>query len=312
MAAPVAASATPHPAAADTVVTESALGGCVRVHHLWKPQLAAVTKTAAGSAERTEALLATVYRPYQQFWAGYLGAKDDAGFTRWIREAWTLENDPRRDIPLSADLGAMIVDATRRVATLMQREQACSDWYLVYGPGWTNMGGLTGIGMVADFLGMPRERGVDDFRAYLPHEVAHVAWGAGHRGDQDAGTLLERIVGEGFATWFSDMYWGDSLSAAQALGYSDEELQRAFAHEHELWAVATPLLSARDRRTLDRFAAVRERVLPGAPGKAGYFIGYRIVDAYVTRHGPESWRDLIDMPFTQILARSGYAPSPRR
>ena len=297
----------------DTTVDETALGGCVRLHHLWRPQLAAAEARAAGQprAERTGALVATAYRPYAAFWAGYVSLKDETAFTRWAESRLQqLEADPRRTIPLTADAGAMITQATIRVAEFTGRPRACSDWYLVYGPGWTNVGGVYGVGMVVDFFGMPRERGVEDFRAILPHEVAHVAWDPAHRGDADAGTLLGRMVGEGFATWFADLYWGDSVSAAQALGYTDDEWRWAVAHERELWAAAEPLLRSRERRVLDRFAAARERPLPGGPGKVGYFLGYRIVDAYVRRHGAESWRSLFEMPYAEILEGSGYAAAP--
>ncbi len=312
-ATPPAAVGTPATFAPDTVVEETALDGCVRLHHLWKPQLAALGQRAAGQPRdaRIARLVAAAYRPHAPFWAGYAGLDDEAAFVRWaeprLRE---LETDPRRTIPITVEPGGMIAEATRRVAEFTGRPRACSDWYVVFGPGWTNLGGLRDLGMVVDFLGMPQDRGVEDFRAVLPHEVAHVAWDPAHRDDPDEGTLLGRIVSEGFATWFADLYWGDSLSAAQALGYTDDEWDWAVAHERELWEAAVPVLGSREREVLDRFAAVRERPLPGGPGKVGYFLGHRIVDAYVRRHGADSWRALYEMPYARILEASGYGAAP--
>lgn len=289
----------------DTVVDQVALGGCVRVHHLWKRQLAALARTAGQSPDaRTAALVADVYRPYRAFWAGYLG--DEGAFTDWVRTRFTLAGDPRRDVPLATDPGAMIADATQRMAALAGRPAPCSDWYIVYGPGWTNLGGI-GTAMVVDFLGMPRERAAEDFRAYLPHEVTHLIFGPAHAGDPDAGTLLNRIVDEGFATYAGRQYWGKDFSPAQALGYTEAEWAWALAHERELWALAAPALGVRERAVTDRFAAASAHPIPGGPGKVGYFLGYRIVDAYVARHGPESWRDLFSLPLARVLAESGYA-----
>jgi uncharacterized protein YjaZ len=44
----------------------------------------------------------------------------------------------------------------------------------------------------------------------------------------------------------------------------------------------------------------------GGPAAGGYFIGFRIVSAYVARHGPKSWADLIGMAPRDVLRRSGY------
>lgn len=285
---------------------QKAPGGCVRVHHLWKRQLAALDRTAGRPAEeRTAALVAEVYRPYQEFWVGYVG--DEAAFAKWARTRLDLEGDPRRAIPFTVNTEAMILDASRRVAAFAGRPAPCSDWYLVYGPGWTNMGGLTKIGMVVDFLGMPRDGGAEDFRVYLPHEVAHLVFGPAHAADPDAGTLLARIVEEGFASYFSRLYWGRGLTPARALGYTEAEWRWALAHERELWALAAPQLRSRDRAVLERFSAVRSRPLPGGPGKVGYFLGYRMAEAYVARHGRRSWRKLFSLPYARILEESGFA-----
>jgi uncharacterized protein YjaZ len=50
---------------------------------------------------------------------------------------------------------------------------------------------------------------------------------------------------------------------------------------------------------------MNEHVRPGAPGKVGYYLGYRIVEEYVRRRGPDAWRELYDLPLAEILARSG-------
>lgn len=296
--------AVPATALSETTVSSSALGGCVRVHQLWKPQL---TSTMSGGASP-----AAAYHIAPGFWAGYAGIRDERAYTRWAADKLkALHADPRHTLPVKLDLTAMLADATQRVAQFSGRPLACTDWYLVYGPGWTDMGGIAGTGMVIDFLGMPRRSPEEHIRALIPHEMIHVAWGAAHGGDAADGTLLGRILSEGFATWFADTYWGDTLSAAEALGYTRDEWEWALAHERELWEAAEPLLQSRERRVADRFAAVRERVLPGGPGKAGYFIGYRIIDAYVRQHGPESWRELFTMPLEQILTRSRYAAELR-
>jgi uncharacterized protein YjaZ len=104
------------------------------------------------------------------------------------------------------------------------------------------------------------------------------------------------------------LYWGDAVTPAQALGYSEAEWQWALAHEAELWAAAQPLLSSRERAVHDRFRSANTRIIAEGPRKVGYFLGYRIVDAYVKRHGTSSWQMLFELPMAKILQDSGYAP----
>jgi hypothetical protein len=289
-------------------VEEVLLDGCVRVHHVWKLQDAAVRRTAGRPArERTAAMVEDAYRPYADFWNGYIG--DEAGFRRWAGDWARRATDPRLAIPSGIDPGAMIEETTRRVAELTGRPRACSDWYLVYGPGWTNLGGIRNTGMVVDFLGFAPSADARELAIYLPHELNHLVFGPSHWRDPDAGTLLDRIIDEGFATYFSVLYRDGELTPAGALGYTEAEWRWALEHERELWGLAEPLLRSRDAATIQRFRAVRERVRRGAPGKIGYFLGYRIVEAYVARHGEGSWRDLYDLPYARILEESGYSPA---
>ena len=185
----------------DPAVLESALDGCVRLHHLWKAQVLA----AAGPAESQEkASVDTVFKPHQTFWAAYLG--DEAAFTKWVRTAKPLLIDPRLDVPMRSHVGAMIAETTRRMEQLTSR-RACGDWFITYGPGWTNLGGLGNGRMVLDIRGLSISDPLGDIRFALPHELNHLLFEQGSRLDR-RGSLLSRIVDEGFAAFVADEYLG--------------------------------------------------------------------------------------------------------
>jgi uncharacterized protein YjaZ len=97
------------------------------------------------------------------------------------------------------------------------------------------------------------------------------------------------------------------MTPNQALGYSEAEWQWALTHETELWEIAASELEETGQRVIRRYRAAREHLIPDGPGKVGYFIGYRIVEAYVAKHGNGSLHALIDLPVRQILEASGYA-----
>jgi uncharacterized protein YjaZ len=170
-------------------------------------------------------------------------------------------------------VGALIVETTRRLEQLAGR-RACGEWFIVYGPGWTNLGGLGGGRMVLDVLGLPTTDPIGDVRFVMPHELNHLLFSR----PEASGSLLYRMIDEGFASFVADEYWGAGLSPADALGYTEDQWRWAVEHETELWQQALPHLESGDRKILDRFSAVNQRVIEGAPGKIGYFLGYRIVE----------------------------------
>jgi hypothetical protein len=297
--------------AKDTATEQTALNGCVQIHHLWKREAASLHRTTGATAEtRTNDFIDSVFRPYADFWSGYMG--DEKTIRRMMSDAskFNVDDDPRSLIPTQIDVGKQIAQTLERMETFTG-QRACGQWFLLYGPGVTNLGGLTGGRMLIDFFGLPRDRGLDDVRLTLPHELNHIVFGDHHRADPDGRTLLFRIINEGFATYVADQYWGDSLTTAAAHGYTPAQLDTAIAHEAELWAMARPLFASTDRGVISRWVATSAHVKPELPGKIGYFLGYQIVAGYVRAHGPGSWKQLYDMPVAQILRESGVAAAMR-
>ena len=49
-------------------------------------------------------------------------------------------------------------------------------------------------------------------------------------------------------------------------------------------------------------------LFPDAPKTLNYWLGFRIVEAYVKKHGKESWKDIYTKPISEIYRQSGYNP----
>jgi hypothetical protein len=284
----------------DPVLFESELDGCVRLHHLWKAQVLAA---AGPAASQEEGLVKTVFAPNQAFWTAYLG--DEAAFKKWLHTAKPLLGDPRVEVPLRLRVGATITETTRRMEQLTGR-RACGDWFITYGPGWTNLGGLGHERMVLDILGLPMSDPIGDIRFVMPHELNHLLFAQAHN-REPRGSLLYRMIDEGFATFIADEYWGAGLSPAEALGYTPEQWAWAVEHEPALWREAQLHLESTDRKVLDRFFAARQPVIPGAPGKIAYFLGYRIIADFVRQNGPHSWNKVYDMPVAKLVSATRFA-----
>ena len=296
------ARANPRAAAAPPAELSLA-GGDLRIVNLYRLQAEALRDGAGQPPDSVIARLARgVYRPYPEFWNGYLG--DEAAFRKWA-VALLEPGHPihARLAPLNAlRLDRRFTEGVDWIVRTTGRRPA-GTWYIVFGPGWTDMGGLGGIGMVADFSKLePDSAAVANI---LPHELTHQVQGA-RAADPDAGTVLERIVNEGFASYVAWVYGEGERTPATALGYRAAEWDWGVSHERDLAAAVRPILASRERKDLNLVASRSDRVVAGAPGAAGYFLGFRIVEAYVAKRGKDSWKEIYDLPVAEVVARSGY------
>ncbi len=253
--------------------------------------------------EIVDQLARDVYTPYSSFWRGYLG--DEAAFREWAETKLLATKHPihsRLSAVLDLDLDGRFTQLSKWVYQVSGR-QPRGTWYIVFGPGWTNMGGLSDIGMVLDFTRQEQNGEAIDF--VLAHELTHQV-NAARPDDPDQGTVLQRIVSEGLASYAAYVWAAGRKTPAQSISYTSEEWRWAIVHEKELTAAARPYLASKDRKDDDRLAARNQRLLEGSPAAAGYFLGFRIVERYVERHGAKSWTEAIDLPVREVLGRSAY------
>jgi hypothetical protein len=250
-----------------------------------------------------EQLVRNVFTPYRDFWRGYLG--DESAFRKWAGDLSNADHPIHRTL---ASLMAVSLDSLfESAAAWVTRETGLlprGTWYLVYGPGWTNMGGLGAIGMVADFTRQPPD--ATALASTLAHELTHQVHGA-RSTDPDAGTVLERILSEGLASYADFVHSRGTRTPAMSVGYSEEEWNWAIANEEAMIAAARAILTSKQREDLDRVASRRETLVPGGPTAAGYFLGFRIVAAYMSRPGTAAWHDLLTVSARDALRQSGYA-----
>jgi len=151
----------------------------------------------------------------------------------------------------------------------------------------------------------------DDFPPLVAHEHAHILQlAAGAQGGRNGATLLARALFEGGADFVGE------LSSGRAT------YRRAFAlwqaREPEYWSAFQRDMQGRD---ISRWLYNQGSATPDWPGDLGYFIGYRIAQAYYARATDSSLalRELIaQRDPAAILQRSRYAgtgppiPTPDR
>jgi hypothetical protein len=279
----------------------------LRIVNVYRPEAVALLEANGHSrAEVLDRLARDVYRPYAAFWKGYLG--DETQFREWAAASLFAADHPihtRLAALLDLRLDSLFTTSARWLVNSTGRRPR-GIWYIVFGPGWTDMGGFRDGSMVADFTKVEPDPDAIEYK--LPHELTHMVHGAspGQRSDPDSSTVLQHIVSEGLATYATYVYAAGRRTPAQSIGFTEAEWAWARAHERELRDAARPYLRSRTRADHNRLASRSERLVDGGPTAVGYFLGFRIVQAYVATRGVTSWTDVIDLPVRETLARSRY------
>lgn len=134
----------------------------------------------------------------------------------------------------------------------------------------------------------------------LAHEYHHAVWGYNYFAVQQKSSmdLLTGLLIDGEADTFAKLLypdlhpiWINALTPAE---------------ETEQWAKIQEYLQGNDGTIYERFFFGNQD--SGTPSYTAYTIGYRIVQAYLTRHPSETVFDLMHREAQEILSESGYAP----
>jgi uncharacterized protein YjaZ len=165
------------------------------------------------------------------------------------------------------------------------------------------MGSLDGIGMVADFS--KQEATSKAIDGILVHELTHQLHD--ERSDENKGNVLERIVAEGLASYVNCVSQRSRKKPASCVAYSNKEWRWAMENEDALKRFIKPILMSKQRADIESVANRRAYPIDDGPSAIGYFIGYRIVQSYVDKHGQSTWKDLISMPVSEVLRKSNYS-----
>lgn len=154
------------------------------------------------------------------------------------------------------------------------------------------------VGGVTTQAGIVVAAEIYDDPAKLPGIVAHELVHTQQNLSSNAEPLLTRALREGGADFIGELISGVNINPpAQAYGR---------AHEHELWGEFRRVMH--DANYLPWMYVQRS---DGLPNDLGYFMGYRIAQAYYERAADKraAVRDIILMRDpADLLARSGYDP----
>ena len=284
------------------------------IHNLFKSQLLA--HEVIGHYD-SSMIINKVYRPHQQLWDSCYGMifgsenaskfNTDEGMMKWNKTLYP-ENKSLFDKKARLLL-SMNVDS------ILRRNLAKFNKLVPYKPEavisilFTPIQGIGFGGCNAKQFALELNYENNDL-AYtinkgIPHELNHLAYEANRMKDPRHATALAQTIDEGFACYFTWVFFDGNISKYQAVeNMSETDWKWYMAHEREIFQKLKIYFGETDENPLlrnDKF-----KLFPDAPKTLFYWLGFRIVEAYVNNHGPNSWKDIYSLPSVEVLKRSGY------
>lgn len=254
------------------------------------------------SLQRSKIFKDSVYTPYKEFWEGYLGDADKVA--EWMDEA--IQILPKFEERNNLINGKKLVTQFRAVEkkmTILTGYKPKGKWYIVYGPAWTDLGALGSSAMLID-LSHGSNNSNEKIIKMFPHELTHqIMTNVNKNKDTSA---ISTIIGEGFAVWMNKKYWGNKYSIAENLGYEPDEVLYCEKNLDWLKKYFSENKYSTNQNVIDSFRNRSIQLSKEFPGAIGYYIGYKIIEAYVSKFGSNSWRDVFIKSPREICELSGF------
>jgi len=278
------------------------------IDHFWAAYAAARRDTAHAQAIFRREYFDRASAGLQDY--AQLKIDSDAEFARRILQRPRYYGSIRPTTLAIAGEKPKIVDAFRHFQALYPAVRF-QNVYFVIG-GWVSGGTVSDAGLLigadqiangpgvntAELSLLQRNRcaTVAELPALMVHELVHR-----NQGPQD-GTLLSYALSEGMADFVAELVTG-TLTNARLHPYGN-------AHEAALWATFQQEMLGTDSRN---WIANGKQETPEKPCDLGYYVGYRIVQAYFNKAADkkQALADVLNVHDARaFLAQSGYAGAP--
>ena len=137
----------------------------------------------------------------------------------------------------------------------------------------------------------------------IPHEFNHFIYEPTRENDPDKDTPLRLTIDEGFACYYTYKYFNGKISKAQAVEQmTEKDWNWYIQNEKEIYNKCSPYFF--NTGNDDPLRKLDSEM--NAPKTLFYWLGFRIIDFYVNEHGPDSWKDIYNLPVKEVLEKSGY------
>lgn len=140
----------------------------------------------------------------------------------------------------------------------------------------------------------------------LPHELNHMVYEHFRRNDANGDSALSQTIDEGFACYFTYIFFDRKIEKSEAVeNMTQPNWNWYIKNEKEIFTKLKPYFSDTSGNN-PLLRNDRLKLFPDAPKSMNYWLGFRIIEKYVEKHGPASWKDIYHLTAKEVLEKSGY------
>jgi len=247
-----------------------------------------------------DSFASAMYRDYPILWQSFFGIDK---YKKLLNEDWEILNNP--DVigiwlPFSFNIETTFEEIGNKY-TKMTGYTPQGKWFLFYGTGRGigDMGGNEKF-MWANFSVIGEK---EKFIFNLPHEFNHMVFSKTNKSKTN---LLRYIIDEGLACYINENFWGGKYCSSDYIVFNKTDWNWAIENEKKIFQYSKEFLDSEDYDIINKFQSWGESIWEGSPYRLGYFLGYRIIKAYIKKHGKDSLKELYTMDCNLILEKSDY------
>jgi len=140
----------------------------------------------------------------------------------------------------------------------------------------------------------------------FPHELNHLAYEPLRENDPDKNTALRQTIDEGFACYFTWIFFSKEISKYEAVeNMTENDWNWYLKNEKEIFNKLSPFFEDESGDN-PLMRNDKHKLFPNAPKTLNYWLGFRIIESYVNLNGENSWKDIYEMNVQEVLDKSGY------
>lgn len=139
----------------------------------------------------------------------------------------------------------------------------------------------------------------------LPHELNHMVYEHFRNADPNKDTALNQTIDEGFACYFTYVFFDRKIDRYETISISQQDWNWFVKNEKQLYTQLKPYFSDTSGKN-PLLQNDKIKLFPEAPKNINYWMGFRIIEKYVEKNGPDSWKDVYRLSPRELLDKSGY------
>ncbi|WP_196894430.1 DUF2268 domain-containing putative Zn-dependent protease [Aureivirga marina] len=249
-------------------------------------------------------MLDSLYKPFFNIWNPYIGNERQFLTSMHFEKKILLQKSIDKKNKLFME---RLKKELHRKSKKMQEFTGYSTkgkWVLLYGSGSVDLGGFDDGTMLIDLVNKATNN-LDYISNMLPHEINHLIYANTLKDKEGSSKVLHRIIGEGFACYVSYLFHEKKKEIYEELNYTEKEYLFCKKYEKGILQILKNTYQLNDEEIAIKLINRKHKYMNIYPGALGYYIGFRIVEEYVKKHGEDSWRDIYLMKPSEVLQKSG-------